>query len=202
MKNLRRLLNSLPIVCALGLTGCAAFSHTKYAPLEGGYGINVHKASDSKGEEANPQLELMYQGADKQKHVVWPRMVTVVIHGDTAVFIGERRDDSSEEGSRLFAYTPPGPVVDVTRQVLEFAVREKMKGIRLSSSTPALGALKKIEDGFEIEVGMPGWGTPYIDVKWSQLADMLREAKANGVTRKNGANGPAYLEKAAEPAKK
>jgi hypothetical protein len=192
----------LAIVCALGLAGCAAFSHTKYAPLEGGYGINVHKASDSKGEEANPQLELMYQGADKQKHVVWPRIVNVVINGDTAVLIGERRDDFGDEGNRLFAYNPPGPVVDVTRQVLEFAVREKMKGIALSSKTPPLGVMKKTGDGFEIEVGESGWGTPYIDVKWSQLADMLREAKANSVTRKDGASGPAYIEKAAEPAKK
>ncbi len=166
--------NSIAIVCALGLAGCAT---SKYQKLEGAYGLKAHKASDSKGEEANPQIELIYSGADKQKQVVWPRVVNVVINGETAVFIGESGKESDGDDARLYAFNPPGPAVDITRPVLEFAVREKVKGIRPSSRAPALGALKKIEDGFEIEVGEPGWGTPYIDVKWIQLTDMMREGK-------------------------
>ena len=187
---------------ALTAAGCSTFSGSKYQKVEGNYGVNVHKASGSRGEEANPQIELMYEGADKQKQVVWPRIVNVVINGETAIFVGERQDGSGDESSRLFAYAPPGPVMDVTRQVLEFAVNEKVRGISSSGKVPAIGVMKKIEDGFEIEVGETGWSTPYIDVKWSQLADMMREAKASGVPRRNGDKGPMYLEKPSAPAAK
>jgi hypothetical protein len=176
MRKSENFVRLIAVASALALAGCAT---SQYQKLEGAYGLKVHKASDSKGEEANPQIELIYSDAEKKKQVVWPRMVNVVINGETAVFIGESGKDSDGEGARLYAFNPPGPAVDITRPVLEFAVREKVKGIRPSPRTPALGAMKKIEDGFEIEVGEPGWGTPFIDVKWTQLPDMMREGKAS-----------------------
>ena len=162
------------MVVVVALTGCATFSSSKTQPLEGPYSLKVHKASDSRGEEGDPQVELIYQGADKEKHVVWPRVVNVLVHGDTALFIGELGKEMYEGGGRLFAYNPPGPVVNVTKQVVEFAVREKVKGISANTKSPKLGALKKTDEGFEIEIGMSGWGTPYIDVTWAQLAEMIR----------------------------
>lgn len=199
MRKLSKSVGLIAAVMTLCLAGCAAFSKTKEVKLQSGYFVKIHKASESKGEEGNPQIELLYQAGGKEKQVLWPRIINSVIHDGNVVFIGELGGENSED-DRLFAFSPGGPVMDVTRQVIEFAVREKMRGVVDSKSLPPVGVLVKAEEGFEIQVGITGWSTPYIDVKWDELEAMMGEARLHGVARKDEASGAEYVEKPREAA--
>ena len=97
---------------------------------------------------------------------------SVLISGDTALFIGWLHKDSGPGYQRLFAFKPPGPVVDITEPVFEFGVRQQAGNRTAMLKTASIGTLKEGQEGVEVGVASEDWGDPIIRLSWRDVLDI------------------------------
>ena len=192
------------MLCAL-LAGCA--SSTQVAPLRNGY----EEAGHPKGSMSSPtdiRVSFQYRAPDGKVTLIWPSLYGVgeVIHGDMAIFVGDKAYVSSEAGvpkeikPRLFAVRSPALPLDITDEVLRRWSKASGKDFaqamqRFSLATPAEknGQLELQLDFLTEEQNWPDRSA--VQLGWDQVSDIMREVKAKGAVHKDLRWGTPYIEK-------
>ena len=186
-------LSRITILTSTLLVGCGV-NRTGIAPLENGYG---HTAYYSGFIHREVRGELQYQSPNEKPKIIWHENIAHVINGDMIVFTGMLRSEAGFRGDHLFVYQPPGPVVDITDQVLELNAKEHGANSPRATATPA--TLEKTIDGVAVGIAFTEGNNTAI-LKWGQISDLIRVAKEKGILRKNLLGGTPYLEMEFDPA--
>jgi hypothetical protein len=160
---------------SLFITGCGMPRSDKPEPLEGGYTTKSYSRGFI---HVSGRLELEYN--DKKHHVVWPDIADVTINGDTALFLGWERAESGAGDIRLFVYRPPGPAVDITRQVLTVGAKQRGLSLQEVPASARVATLKKVQEGVELSIALVDWPDRNVELDWNQIEHMMRNVKANG----------------------
>ena len=127
-----------------------------------------------------------------------------VIHGDVAIFVGDKAYVSSDPDDprgikpRLFAVQSPGLPLDITDEVLwrwsKASGKDFTKAVQLFSLvTPAEknGQLELQLEFLTEEKNWPDKATLQLD--WNQVSDIMREVKAKGTVHKDLRWGTPYI---------
>jgi hypothetical protein len=195
---------SLATLCA-GLAGCA--SPTQVAPLRNGYEEAGHPKR-SMNSPADIRVSFQYRAPDGKITPIWPSLYGVgeVIHGDVAIFVGDKAyvspdaDDPKGIKPRLFAVRSPALPLDITDEVLwrwsqasgkDFA---RAMGI-FSLATPA-EKNSRLELQLEFSTEERDWpDKTTFQLDWNQVSDIMRAVKAKGTVHKDLRWGTPYIEK-------
>jgi hypothetical protein len=185
---------SLVLLCA-GLAGCAS-SH-KGVPLGGGY-EEVPHPKRSMSSAADLRVSFQHRTPDDKTTLIWPSLYGVgeVIHGDMAIFVGDKAyvspdpNDSRGTKPRLFAVRSPGLPLDITDAVLwrwsKATGKDFAKALAIFSlATPQEknGQLELQLEFWTQERDWPDKTTFQLD--WNKVSDIMREVKAKGAVLKD-----------------
>jgi hypothetical protein len=191
---------SLAMLC-LGLTGC--LTHHPVAPVGGGYEEVGHPRRSG-----DTRIAFQYRAPDGKITPIWPALygVAEVIHGDVAIFVGEKAyvspdpDDSRGIKPRLFAVRSPALPLDITDVVLwrwsKTAGKDFGKTLDLFSMvTPAEkdGQLQLQLEFWTQERNWPDKTTVQLD--WNQVSDIMRKMTDQGALHSDPRWGTPYIEK-------
>lgn len=183
-------------ILAVSLAGCHLPRNDGFEPLSNGYG----EVTYSRGYiHRSHRIELQYRDEKGKRVVIWPALrSSPVIEGDTAVFVGLRAPWQAEPdpswagtGPRLFAVKSPGPVLDITTEVLYRWSQESGQDFATLLRTAQVGVSGKEGDGVGVLFGAP---TIRVHLDWTQVSDIMREVKAQGVERKDPVWNTTYIE--------
>jgi len=195
---------SLAILCA-GLAGC--MTPKPVAPLGGGYEEIAHPNRSSTA-PSDTRVSFQYRASDGKITPVWPSLYGVgeVIHGDVAIFVGDKAyvspvpNDPRGTKPRLFAVRSPGLPLDITDEVLwrwsKATGKDFAKAVQLFSLvTPAEknGQLELQLEFWTEEKDWPDKTTVQLD--WDQVSDIMRDVKAKGTVHKDLRWSTPYIEK-------
>jgi len=191
---------SLAMLC-LGLAGCS--SPHPVAPLSGGYEEESHP-----GKSGDTRVAFQYRAPDGKITPIWPALygVAEVIHGDVAIFVGEKAyvspdpDDPRGTKPRLFAVRSPALPLDISDAVLwrwsKAAAKDFAKTLdQFSMVTPTEknGQLQLQLEFWTEEKDWPDKTTVQLD--WNQVSDIMREVMEKGTLHKDPRWSTPYIEK-------
>jgi hypothetical protein len=193
-KKIKNIFQRIALGFCVCLVGCGIpHSEVDKPPTGKGYGSKSYWVES--WEPSGRTTDLHYWDDQKKDHLIWRGINNEVEIDDAAVFIGRLNSETGFRGNHLFAFQPPGPVVDITDQV--FAIGAKEKGTM--SKTASISSLRKLDDGVKIGAAFTGWTDQGIKLTWSQIYDIMRDVKEKGVVRKDRVWGTSYIEKEFKP---
>ena len=186
---------------SLGLTGCS--THHPVAPLGGGYEEESHPSRSG-----DTRVAFQYRAPDGKITPIWPALygVAEVIHGDVAIFVGEKAyvssdpDDPQGIKPRLFAVRSPALPLDITDAVLwrwsksygkDFA--KTLDQFSMVTTAERDGRLQLQLEFWTEEKDWPDKTTVQLD--WSQLSDIMREVIGKGTLHRDPRWKTPYIEK-------
>ena len=195
---------SLAMLCA-GLTGCA--SPNLVAPLGNGYEESAHP-NRSMTAPADMRVSFQYRASDGKITPVWPSLYGVgeVIHGDVAIFVGDKAyvspDPNDPRGTkpRLFAVRSPGLPLDITDEVLwrwsKASGKDFAKAVQLFSLVTPKEKNGQLELQLEFWTEEKDWpDKTTVQLDWDQVSDIMRDVKAKGTVHKDLRWSTPYIEK-------
>jgi hypothetical protein len=182
---------TLAILC-VSLTGCVS---SRVEPLGNGYEEVVYTRTSISEPEAT-RISLQYR---KGWHtvVIWPSMEGCIIKNDIAVFIGLMGNHES----KLFAVKAPGPLLDITDEVLGRWSKESGKDFVEALKVASISHFQERGDALEFHFtfwARNDWPRVVI-LNWDQISDVMREVKEKGVVRKDLRWGTTYIQKEFKP---
>ena len=187
----------LAALLAIGasLAGCA--SSRIVTPQGNGYEEVTHPRR-SLDERADTRISFQYRAPDGKVIQIWPSLYGVrdVIHGDTAIFVGDMAyvsanpDDSKGLKPRLFAVKPPAPPLDITDEILwrwskAWGKNYENAQQRFSLVTPGEkdGRLELQLDFWTDEKNWPDKTALQLD--WDEVTNIMSDVRANGKRQKD-----------------
>lgn len=198
----------LPVICffvslCLFLTGCSTSRPAR--PVGNGYQEVTHRGKSE--DPADVRISLEYRAPDGKITLVWPSLsgVDEIIHGDVALFVGDKTYASSDPDAsqaarpRLFAVREPGLPLDITDEVLwdwsRTSGKDTVKAERL------LEMVTPVETGGKLDVRLEFWEDGYgwpdkatVELTWNQVLDIMRTVKEKGSEHKDLRWRTSYIE--------
>jgi hypothetical protein len=161
--------------CGLLISGCIYQGQTTSQSLQDGYSLVTHGGSWM-AEAPGTVTKLVYRNPKGRRIEVCGAVDEVVIHQNSAIFTGV--------GFQLYAFTPPGPALDITMP-LTMRVDKQFGWKNPNNFYPAvMGKLTKRDGLVELTVGSPAGplGVPFqsVTLSWDDIAQMMREASLSG----------------------
>ena len=203
MKSIDYLLIYFFASLCLGLTGCSTSRPVQR--LGNSYQEVTHP---NKSEDpADMRISLEYRAPDGKIILIWPSLsgVDEIIHGDVALFVGDKTYASSDPDAsqavrpRLFAVREPGLPLDITDEVLwDWS---KMSGKEIAKAERLLEMVTPVETDGKLEVYLEFWEDGYgwpdkatVELTWNQVLDIMRTVREKGAKHKDLRWHTPYIE--------
>lgn len=203
MKSMERLSFVLPALLCLALTGCTTSRPARQ--VGGGYQEVTHRARS--GDPDDTRISLEYRAADGKINLIWPSLsgVPEIIHGDVALFVGDKTyaspdpDEPQAAKPRLFAVQEPGLPVDITDEILWSW--SALPGKDIAKAERLLEMVTPVETDGKLEVKLDFWEDGYgwpdstrVDFMWNQVLDIMRTVKEKGAKHRDLRWHTPYIE--------
>ena len=186
---------------SLGLTACS--THHPVAPMGGGYEEESHPSRSG-----DTRVAFQYRAPDGKITPIWPALygVAEVIHGDVAIFVGEKAyvspdpDDPRGTKPRLFAVRSPALPMDITDAVLwrwsKEAGKDFAKALDQFSMVTTAERDGRLQLQLEFWTEEKDWpDKTTVQLGWDQVSAIMREVMEKGTLRKDPRWGTPYIEK-------
>jgi hypothetical protein len=186
---------------SLGLTACS--THHPVAPMGGGYEEESHPSRSG-----DTRVAFQYRAPDGKITPIWPALygVAEVIHGDVAIFVGEKAyvspdpDDPRGTKPRLFAVRSPALPMDITDAVLwrwsKAAGKDFAKALDQFSMVTTAERDGRLQLQLEFWTEEKDWpDKTTVQLGWDQVSAIMREVMEKGTLRKDPRWGTPYIEK-------
>ena len=195
----------LSVLLCIGLAGCS--THPPAQHLSSGYGEVAHplKSADS---PADTRISFEYREPDGKTILIWPSLYGVgeVIHGNVAIFVGDKAyvssdpDDRRGTKPRLFAVQTPGLPLDITEEVLWYwskaSGKDFGKAVQLFNMATPVEKNNQLDLQLEFWMGGNGWPeNSTLQLDWNQVSDIMRQVREKGTVRKDLRWGTPYIER-------
>ena len=181
-----------------GLTGCQ--THSMVTPVRNGYEEVSHPHHTLIDEPEPPRFSFQHRAAGGAVTKIWPSLYGVpeVIHGNLAIFVGDRGYFEPERVThpRLFAVEAPALPLDITDEVLwrwaqtnhqDFA-RAQARFVLVTPGEKNGQLQLRLEFAPEnawLSVDKEWPDASDFQLDWGQVADMGRAVKTKGTEKKD-----------------
>jgi len=188
-------------IACLGLALVLGCGHREpqFTPIHGHYGV----VSQWVGIDSGPGAKFFYRDDQGKLTEIWPFIigtgsgVSNLYEKDMAIVTGRLPDkDGVMRVTRYYACDGPGPALDVSEDLLRlFCESNKLDFEKLRVHySPQM--LKEVAGGFQVGyLGDEGFPEGISNVTWDQLAEIIRDVKANGKRHKLWEHPVTYLRK-------
>lgn len=187
-------LSSLSLLC-LALAGCA--SHKVVTPLAGGF-VEVSHTPRFAGSDAETRVSLEFQTTDGKTRLIWPDLYGVreVVHGDVAIFVGDKAyvsadaDDRRGVKPRLFVVRTNGLPLDITGEILWRWAKPAGKDFAKAGQNFSTVIPTEANNGLQLKLVFDtddrDWpDSATLQLSWDEVAAIMQAAQSHGTARKD-----------------
>ncbi len=180
------------LLLGFGLAGCKSEKNTTH--LGGGYEEIAHPYHVLLDEPPPPRTAFQHRASDGTVTKIWSSLYGVpeVIHGDVAIFVGDKAYADPEKNTRprLFAVKSPELPLDITDEVLwrwaKAANQNFATAVKRCSLTTPLAVNGRLEVRLEFYTDDKDWPEKSaLFLEWQQVADLMLAVKQKGTLQKD-----------------
>lgn len=184
IRRVNRLLTCFGLLTVLG----CGHEEPAFTPIHGHYGVVTQWV----GIDSGPGAKFFYSDDQGKLTEIWPFLgesangISCLYEKNMAIFLGRLPDkDGVLRVSRYYACDGPSPALDVSEDLLRLFCESNKLDFNKLRTHYSSSYLQEVSGGFRVGyLKDEGFPEGDFNVTWEQLAEIIRDVKANGKLHK------------------